>query len=299
MTSEDTSRLGKTPVRYPRKLTACGRSVLARTLPRQLLRRLKRLLLLPMDGVDRLLGRRGELVPPRHLNFAGGGDFEAIGDEFLRYFVELGGLNPAHRVLEVGSGIGRMARPLTSYLVSGSYEGVDIVPQGIRWCQTNVSARYPNFRFQLADVRNLMYNPQGSCEAAEYRFPFADGDFDFAYLTSVFTHMRKREIERYLFEIARTLRPGGRCLATYFFLNDEARGLMEAGRSSMDFRHALNGCWTDDKDVPEHAVAFEEGYVRQFYQDLGFIVETVRYGAWCGRPEYLSYQDIMVARKGP
>jgi hypothetical protein len=72
---------------------------------------------------------------------------------------------------------------------------------------------------------------------------------------------------------------------------------MEAGRSSMDFRHALNGCWTDDKDVPEHAVAVDEGYVRRFYHDLGFTVETVRYGAWCGRREYLSYQDIMVARK--
>ena len=42
--------------------------------------------------VDFLLGRRGELVPPRYLNFAGDGDFEAAGDEFLRYFVEFGRL---------------------------------------------------------------------------------------------------------------------------------------------------------------------------------------------------------------
>jgi len=190
-----------------------------------------------------------------------------------------------------------MARPLTRYLASGSYEGIDIVPHGIKWCQRNISERYPNFRFQLADVRNLMYNPQGRFEAAEYRFPCVDADFDFTCLTSVFTHMRKREMEHYLHEIARTLRPSGRCLATYFFLNDESRALIEADRSSLDIRYPLDGCWTGDKDVPELAVGFDEEYVRKLYADLGFAVETVRYGEWCGRQEYLSYQDIIVARR--
>ena len=30
-----------------------------------------------------------------------------------------------------------------------------------------------------------------------------------------------------------------------------------------------------------------------------FVVETVRYGEWCGRREYLSYQDILVSRRRP
>ena len=297
--SETIKELAKTSFAYQRKRTGGLQKLLARHVPRQLLRRGKRLLMLPMDGMDFLLGRRGELVPPRYLNFAGDGDFKAAGDEFLKYFVELGGLSPAHRVLDVGSGIGRMARPLTRYLSGGSYEGIDIVPQGIEWCQRNISERYPNFCFQLADVRNLMYNPQGRFEAAEYRFPFGDGDFDFTCLTSVFTHMRNREMENYLLEIARTLRPSGKCLATYFFLNSESRTLIEAGRSSLDIRYPLDGCWTSDEVVPELAIGFDEGYVRKLYADLGFVVETVQYGEWCGRREYLSYQDIIVARRRP
>jgi ubiquinone/menaquinone biosynthesis C-methylase UbiE len=296
--SQKKNQLGKPSAARWRRLTARGRKAMARTLPPQLRSQPRRLLLLVMDGFDLVLGRRKELVPLRsQLNFVGAGDFEAVGDQFLKYFMELGGLSPANRVLDVGSGIGRMARPLTKYLTTGSYEGIEIVSQGIDWCQKNISRRYPNFRFQLADVRNLMYNPQGRFEAAEYRFPFADADFDFTYLTSVFTHMRKREMEHYLHEIARTLRPSGRCLATYFFLNDESRALIEAGRSSLDIRYPLDGCWTVDEDVPEHAVGFDEGYVRKLYDDLGLVVETIRYGEWCGRKEYLSYQDIIVARR--
>jgi hypothetical protein len=66
------------------------------------------------DGVDFLLGRRKELIPPRHLNFVGHGNFEATGDEFLRYFIDFGDLKPEHQVLEIGCGVGRMARPRRS-----------------------------------------------------------------------------------------------------------------------------------------------------------------------------------------
>jgi SAM-dependent methyltransferase len=295
--SETDKELAKTSFAYQRKRMSGLQKLLAKHVPRQLLRRLKRVILLPADGLDLLLDRRRELVPPHHLNFAGDGDFEAGGDEFLKYFVELGGLDPAHRVLEVGSGIGRMARPLTKYLSTGSYEGIDIVPQGIEWCQKNISGRYPNFRFQLADVRNLMYNPRGRFEAAEYRFPFADGEFDFIYLTSVYTHLLRRDMEHYLAEIARSLRPKGICVATYFLLNTESRSLMKAGRSSLDFKYPLDGCWTDDEVVPEHAIAFDEEYIRGLCRDLSLNIETVRAGAWCGRQEYLSYQDIVVAKK--
>lgn len=296
--SETKEQLAKPPVVHWRSLSARGRKAIARSIPPQLRSQPKRLLLLAMDGLDILFGRRQELVPLRYqLNFVGTGDFVAVGDQFLKYFVELGGLNPANRVPDVGSGIGRMARPLTKYLTTGSYEGIEIVPQGIDWCQRNISKRYPNFRFQLADVRNLAYNPRGRFEAAEYQFPFGDGYFDFTCLTSVFTHMQRLEMEHYLLEIARTMRPGGRCLATYFLLNDESRALIEAGHSSLDIRYPLDGCWTSHENMPEVAVGFDEGHIRKLYADLGFGVGTVRYGEWCGRREYLSYQDIIVARR--
>src|SRR5688572_13819673 len=75
------------------------------------------------------------MIPPRGLDFVGGGNFEGIGKGFLHYFTELGGLQPEEKVLDVGCGIGRMAIPLTGYLSKTSeYHGFDIVKAGITWC---------------------------------------------------------------------------------------------------------------------------------------------------------------------
>jgi SAM-dependent methyltransferase len=265
-------------------------------MPRALRRRLKASANLCLDGMDFLLGRRKELVPPRYLNFAGDGGFEKTGDEFLGYFVKFGQLRPEHRVLEIGSGIGRMARPLTKYLVGGSYEGVDIVPQGVDWCRLHYKG-YPNFHFQLADVRNSEYNETAHLRPTEYRFPFNDNDFNFVYLTSVFTHMLTNDVKHYLREISRVLRPGGKCFITYFILNEQSRRLISDGQSSLDFRFALDGCWTTDDAVPEDATAYDESDLRRIYTESSLVLESVNYGAWSGRAEFLSFQDILVARK--
>src|SRR5205085_6486747 len=64
-----------------------------------------------------------ELLPPPALARSVGGEFRATGAEFLRYFIELGGLRPTEHVLDVGCGVGRMAVPLTGYLdAGGRYE---------------------------------------------------------------------------------------------------------------------------------------------------------------------------------
>src|SRR3954452_5628933 len=71
-----------------------------------------------LDLRDRVSGRADPLVPPRRLHFGGHAesDFAATGDEFLGHFTRLGGLRASDRVLDIGCGIGRMARPLTRAL---------------------------------------------------------------------------------------------------------------------------------------------------------------------------------------
>jgi ubiquinone/menaquinone biosynthesis C-methylase UbiE len=295
--SQSDNPLAKASYKYQTNWSTGLLARLFRGLPRPVKQRLKFICHLFLDGIDLLLRRRRELVPPRYLNFAGDGDFEATGDEFLQYFIELGGLKASSHILEVGSGIGRMARPLTKYLTTGSFEGIDIVPEGIRWCSRHITSRYPNFRFRLADIHNLMYNPHGLLKPKEYRFPFDDRVFDFVFLTSVFTHMLRADMEHYLREVARTMPSKGKCFATFFLLNDEARRLSSAGLSSLDFRFSRDGYYIDDEKVPEHAVAFDEEYIRALYRTIGLDVEVLRYGSWCGRESYLSYQDIVIASK--
>lgn len=252
-----------------------------------------------LDAADVVLGRRNEFVPPRRLTFVGGGKFMETGNEFLAHFKLLIDLKPDHCVLDVGCGIGRMAVPLTTYLsAEGAYDGFDIVPHGIAWCRENVTRRYPNFRFQLADIRNREYNPNGTITPGEYRFPYADGSFDAVLVTSVFTHMLPHDVAHYLSETTRVLKPGGRCLTTWFLLNEASEGLIERGRSAMDFRHDVEGCRTTNPAVPEWAIAYREDRVRALFDRAGLGLEhPVRYGSWCGRTDYLSFQDICIARR--
>lgn len=275
------------------------RSFIAQLIPPSIKPTARRIYHLPADALDSLLGRRDPLTPPKGRIFFGGGDFNRVGEEYFRYFVGLGGLKPQERVLDIGCGIGRMAVPLTRYLSDrGSYEGIDVFPKGIAWCQENITPRYPNFRFRVADIKNKEYNPGGRFAASEYEFPYANEAFDFVLLTSVFTHLLPDEVENYLSEIRRVLAPGGRCLASFFLLNEESLGAIRSGTSTIDFRHAFGGYRVKDVDTPEAAIAFPEDYVRSLYAERGLgIVEPVRYGSWPGRRAFLSYQDVVIAVK--
>jgi SAM-dependent methyltransferase len=294
MSSND---LAETSFSFQSKHSVGKGTRLRHLVPRPVRRALRFGYLASLDAIDLCRPRR-DLVPPRCLNFVGDGDFERIGDEFLEYFASLGGLRPSHDVLEVGCGIGRMARPLTRYLITGSYEGLDIVPSGIRWCRKNITRRFPRFRFSMADIHNTEYNPKGTLRASEYRFPYLDGRFDFCALTSVFTHMLSADTDHYLAEIYRVLRPGGKCLATFFLLNEKSQRAIAAQTSSLLFRHPLGACWTTDPQVPETAVAYDEAALGSLLEKNGFALESTHYGGWCGRSQYLSYQDILVMRRG-
>jgi SAM-dependent methyltransferase len=262
----------------------------------------ERIQYLALDTLDLLLGKRDRLTPPRRMIFVGGGGFRRIGEAFLGYFVELCGLKPNERVLDVGCGVGRMAVPLTKYMDNtGSYEGFDIVARGIKWCRKRISPRYPNFSFQLADVFNRRYNPHGKHKASEYRFPYEHESFDFVFLTSVFTHMLPQDMENYFSEIVRVLKRGGRCLITFFLLNEESLELINARRiesDDFDFRHQHGEYRTTCNSTHEAAVCYDEAYVLGLHEKHGLrIRQPIHYGSWCGRSDFLSRQDIIISSK--
>lgn len=249
------------------------------------------------DAADVLAGRRDRLVPPRRLDFVGHSDFAATGDEFLGHFVALGGLQPFERVLDVGCGIGRMARPLSGYLgVQGSYEGFDVNRMGIGWCRRRYK-RHPNFHFRVADLYNARYNPGGEHTAAEYRFPFADGAFDFVILSSVLTHLLESECEHYLAEATRVLAPGGRLFATFFLLNDTSRALIASGKAGLPFLDPQERIAVVRDEVPEEAVAYDDAWVFETLRAQGLALTGLHPGSWCGREEFVSFQDIVVATR--
>jgi SAM-dependent methyltransferase len=236
-------------------------------------------------------------VPPKELHFVGDGDYKAIGVEFLRHFVTLGGLAPQDRVLDIGCGVGRMAMPMTLYLdpECGSYEGLDVVADGITWCQQAMSRPYPNFRFRHLDVRNALYNPRGAEAAATTRLPFADRSFDFICLTSVLTHLSAADMTAYAAECGRLLADGGRCFVTAFLMNDHARRDLANGRGRIGFKHDDPGPeFHGIPDVPMAAVAFEENFLLAVFRKAGLRRRRpAQYGSWTGRNSAV-FQDICV-----
>ncbi|WP_075217284.1 class I SAM-dependent methyltransferase [Mongoliimonas terrestris] len=229
--------------------------------------------------------------------FVGDGDYRAIGTEFLKHFVRLGGLKPSDRVLDIGSGIGRMAMPLTQFLdEEASYDGLDPVAEGVAWCAEVITPFYPNFRFARLDVAHPIYNPKGRLKGAEMALPFPDRRFDFCFLTSVATHLPPDEVKAYAAEIARVLAPGGRLFLTAFVMDDIARAGEGRDPRCAFQRTAAGPDWHADPAAPFGAVAFDEGFVEGVLQDAGLVAVRTRLGRWRGI-EAAHYQDILLAEK--
>lgn len=252
-----------------------------------------------LDLLDKLLKKKDPLVPPRTMIFIGDGDYKKIGYEFFSYFVELGQLKPDHKVLDVGCGIGRMAVPLVNFISKdGEYHGFDIVKKGIDWCNKNISTKYPNFHFNHSNIFNKSYNPEGVETSSSYIFKYTNDFFDFAYLTSVFTHMIRNDVEHYIKEIYRVLKPGGNCLITFFLINEESKPLISNKKATQNLIHKIDSVsYVKDLDIPESAIGFDEKWLIQLLNTNSFIVLGKYYGSWCGRNEYKSYQDIIVIQK--
>ena len=255
------------------------------------------------DAADYLRGHRDPLIPPRRLIDGGpphSDDFKAYATKFFHYYVDLAELGPSEAMLDLGCGPARKTIPMLNYLnESGSYEGLDLNREAIRWCRRMIGTKYPNFRFQWVNMYNPRQNPDGLFSATEFRLPFEDGQFDFVAVISFFTMMAAEEVENFLGEVSRVLKPqGGRCLISFYLLNQETQRRIEAGESALTFRYGWGRYRLNDADRPENAVGYDEEFILNLYRRCGLTIrQPIYYGAWSGRPDHLNYQDLILADK--
>ena len=236
------------------------------------------------------------LLPSSELaHYVGSGtdmeNFKLVGLNAVRQLETLGGLKPSDRVLEIGCGIERIAIPLTQFLTQGSYEGFDVVRHGIEWCENTITLKYPNFHFYWVDLYNKAYNPKSKFLASNYQFPYQVEEFEFIFLTSVFTHMLPLDLKHYINEISRILKKGGTCFFTVFLINPDARKYITISKRRF---HNAGEYWVLNLDCHEDGLAYDQALIESWVRSNGFVIRLIRYGHWWATG---TGQDIIVITK--
>jgi SAM-dependent methyltransferase len=216
---------------------------------------------------------RGYRLPPKSMRGRMCGDaFRTDSFFFLSGVLEATkfparlGYTKSSRVVDIGSGLGRVATGLLAEFGDVQYLGIDANAGFVRWCKDNIETEHPSFRFVHLDMANELYNPTGKLDATQLRLPVDDASADIVYLWGLFTNMKPEDVESYIREIARMLRPGGRCFLTAFAEDDVP-----------DVTFNPTGYVPYDCNAPLVVVRYSRQWLFSKFQQHGLQLEDFRY----------------------
>ena len=214
----------------------------------------------------------GHVLPAQHLRLCG----PEFRDHayFLRSaraeadrLVAQCGLSKDSALLDIGCGFGRLAIGVLDRVGDiRAYRGVDVSGAAVAWCVRHLGAGHPSFQFTRLHVRNERYNPDGAEITGAFRLPFEDATFDVAYAYSVFSHMELGDIERYLAELKRVLRPGGCVFVTLFVADDVPDVSVNPASGALAWQGPL------------HCVRYRRSLIEDRMRDAGFAIAQVAHG---------------------
>ncbi len=260
----------------------------------------RRLFYLPTDFINKATGRRHKYEPPKGKIFIGSGDFIKQGKHHLDMLKLHADIKSDDSVLDIGCGIGRSAVALTEFLSpKGSYDGFDVMKEGINWCKNTITKDFPNFHFKLTELKNDLYNSKKE-SAENFKFPYPNKAFDVAFLFSVFTHMQPNEIQNYLNEINRTLKDDGRCLATFFIYDDSNESQISNVNRDFNFKYSYDGYRLMDDKVKSANIAFHEKKLNEMLTIANLKVSKRVNGFWIDNSTKSTkndFQDILILSK--
>lgn len=224
--------------------------------------------------------------------------YDKIGQHFLKLLVDHAGLNKSSKILDVGCGTGRLAKPISGLLDEGLYEGIDINLHYLEYCQANLAKK--NIKFTHVDIHHDEFNPQGKMDLMDYRFAYDDNTFDIAIAIALFNHFHTKWVFRYIAEMTRVLKPKGILFFTSLVLNNTSmQSLIDNKSQSINFEYKTPDSWHKSKDRLLVNVAIPESGLRQQCIKCRLMIkEPIRYGEWCGSPVAITGHDVIVAIKG-
>ncbi|MFN7940836.1 MAG: class I SAM-dependent methyltransferase [Thermoanaerobaculia bacterium] len=247
----------------------------------------------------RLAARFGGQPPLPPATLRGGigpGDFWLEGEAIARHLASRVDLPRIDRVLEIGSGLGRLAWPLSLRLPRrASYLGLDVSPAYVDWSRAVLPLPAGRFEFRRLDVASSQYNPGGGIAPEAVVLPVADAGVDLVIANSLLSHLLPSAIERYVAESRRVLRSGGRLYASAFVVDDGSLPRILARDSYPIFVERRENCWISDPAIPEAGVAVDGAWFLAALTDRGFAIDLVEPGSWRGLPAAPRYQDLILA----
>ena len=181
--------------------------------------------------------------------------YDVVSDkqyEHGKLLLEALGIQPGHRVLDVGCGTGRLGEYVAANLVGarGVVVGIDPLPHRIDIARRRAS---PNHRTEVGNSSNLR--------------AFPDASFDIVYLNNVY-HWLPEKLPT-LFEARRVLKPGGRIgisVASRERPHDVQLILREVGKNA--------GIGRDFGGSAPYRVT--AGQLTRQLEDGGFLIDEIR-----------------------
>lgn len=162
-----------------------------------------------------------------------------------------------------------------------------MLPVGSRRCQTP----------QPGAGLGARLVPDGATDASSYKFPFPDAPFDVIHAASLFTHLLPDETRNYLRESRRVLKPNGRCLFSFFLL-DNYRGPGTTISRLHEFPCPYPGdprVAVRDLKRPDDIIAYSIAPLRSYAGDGGLRVAKVLPGLWSEKPGWAVHeQDLLL-----
>ena len=143
-----------------------------------------------------------EIAAGKHRGFIGG-LWDDVGRLQIEFLTQQG-LQPEHRLVDVGCGALRGGIHFTAYLNRGNYFGLDVNPSLIEAGKREL------------DQAGLQEKVANLAVSEKFELASFGAHFDYGIAVSLFTHLPMNHIIRCMVEVRRTLVPGGKFYATFF-----------------------------------------------------------------------------------
>ncbi|NCC04142.1 MAG: class I SAM-dependent methyltransferase [Proteobacteria bacterium] len=203
---------------------------------------------------------------------------------------------PDWAILDLGSGVGRVAFPFVEYLSEkGRYYGVDVWPEGVAWCQKHFSS---NFSFTCLESPNNYYFSEGPTqEENHYKIPFVESNsIDLVFAVSLFSHLVKNDVRAYMNEIGRVLKSGRCCYLTGFLMDKYFFEYRERTQNFKRVEEKEKDCYYGYTGQDFFA-GFPPAFWQERAEEAGLEFIGWELGKWAEKPGAASFQDILLFRK--